>query len=297
MSFESALAHYSKAYEERTTRPQDLSKAAPAEPRAQDAAHFFGLEKSAGVATEADKAWRESVLTLLADAIALGRELDRTNFYRDPQVGLTLGVVRPELRNDSVENNAFVAELLAIALENAKEIVGASDFDNKRAETLLPDARRALAEPKWSTEYQQKAAVIGALVKRIQDTPVENPLAQMSVAKGKSLAREVWKTVEPRAAFWDIAKSGSETRTGVQKFAGKSGDQILRETRELTAKIERECNEKLAKIACGKSDPEAVQQIRSARPVGELVKAAGALAEELAKFKDSHNQRIRDLRK
>jgi hypothetical protein len=159
------------------------------------------LEKAAGAPSESanggdDKAWRESVLTLLADAIALGRELDRTNFFRDPQVGLALELARQEPRRDPVENNAFVARLLEIALENAKEIA-ASDVDNERL---------------------KKAAVVAALVKSVQDTPVQNPIEQMSVGKGKSLAREVWKTVEPRAAFWDRGKSGSRTSASVQSL-------------------------------------------------------------------------------
>jgi hypothetical protein len=299
MSFESALAHYGTAHE--TTRRQDLSKAATAESRTQDAAHFFGLEKAAtavaynnSTANEADTAWREAVLTLLANAIALGRELDRTNWFRDPKVGLALELVRQEIKNDPVENNAFVAELLEIALDNATEIA-ASDVDNKGA-TVLTDARRALAEDNWSTEKKKAAAVLKAQIKFIQDRPVQNPLEQMSVAKGKSLAREVWKTVEPRATFWDRPRSA----TAVQKFAGKTPDQIIREAKELSAKIDREANEKLAKVNGGKSSSAAVQQLRSAQTVGELQKAARALGEDLAKLKDGHNQRVgelRDLRK
>jgi hypothetical protein len=295
MSFESALEHYDRARRGQTASLQELSKAASALPRAQDAAHFFGLEKAADAANESanggdDRAWRESVLTLLADAVALGRELDRTNFYRDPQIGLALELVRQELRKDPVENNAFVARLLEIALENAKEIA-ASDVDNKGAK-LLPDARRALAEDSWSVDEKKKAAVIGALVKSVQDTPVQNPIEQMSVGKGKSLAREVWKTIEPRCAFWDRAKSRSQTSASVQKFAGKTADQILRDAKELAAKTERECNEKLAKINGGNPSKD-VQ-------LSELQKSARSLSEELANFKDAHDRRItglRDLRK
>jgi hypothetical protein len=241
MSFESALEHYAKVYDQQPARRQDLAKAAAAEPRARDAAHFFGLEKSAGVMSEVDKAWSESVRTLLANAVALGRELDRTNFSRDPQVGLALELARQELRSDPIENNAFVAELLDIALDNAMEIA-ASDVDNKGA-TPLTDARRALAETSWSISQKREAAVLAAGIKEIQDRPIRNPIEQASVGKGKSLAREVWKTVEPRASFWD--------RPRAQKFAGKSGDQILRDARELAARINRECSEKLAKIYGG----------------------------------------------
>jgi hypothetical protein len=263
MSLESALAHYSKAYEQKTPSLQELSKASPSP--ALDASQFFGLAKSATEAamvrsgertlayntsaaneTEADTAWREVIFTLLADAIALGRELDRENFQRDPKVGLALELVRQQLRADPVENNSFVAELLEIALDNATEIAS-SDADHKGA-TALPDAQRAIAETKWSTTQKQQAAVLAAGVKRIKDTPVQNPLEQMSVAKGKSLARESWKIIEPRATFWDRPTRKS---AAVQKFTGKTPDQIRRDAKELAAKTERECAESLAKINGG----------------------------------------------
>jgi hypothetical protein len=278
MSLESALAHYSKAYERKTTPLQELAKATPSP--ALDAVHFYGRENSTNLANESrgadDKAWTESVLTLLADAITLGRELDRTNFYRDPQIGLALELVRQGLRKDPVENNAFVAELLAIALENAKEIA-ASDVDNKTAKPL-PEARRALAEDSWSVDEKKKAAVIGALVKSIQDAPVQNPLAQMSVAKGKSLAREVWKTVEPRGAFWDrgkptrtsasVQKSTPETKAngGLDRFWTAAEDEVFNKL-EGSGKTTGEDG------GGGKRAPESVQKLRSAKTVGELRKA------------------------
>jgi hypothetical protein len=263
MSLESAIAYYATEREKGLKHLKELSKASPSS--ALDTVHFFGLAKSATEAAmvrsgertmayntsaaneaEADTAWRVSVLTLLADAIALGRALDRENFQRDPKVGLALELVRQQLRADPVENNAFVAELLEIALDNATEIAS-SDADHKGA-TALPDAQRAIAETKWSTTQKQQAGVLAAGVKRIKDAPVQNPLEQMSVAKGKSLARESWKIIEPRATFWDRPTRKS---AAVQKFAGKTPDQILRDTKELSAKIERECAESLAKINGG----------------------------------------------
>src|SRR5579863_10493895 len=123
MYFKTALENFGREHDKYAKRKQEVAKD---HTPAQDPMHFFGFEKSAGAMTDADKAWSESVRTLLADAIALGRRLDSTNFSRDPQVGSALELARQELRSDPVENNAFVAELLEIALDNATEIA-ASD--------------------------------------------------------------------------------------------------------------------------------------------------------------------------
>lgn len=280
MSFESALEHYAKAYEQQPARRQDLAKAATTDPRAQDAAHFFGLEKSAGPMNEADKAWKDTFLQRFTDIIALGRELDRTNFHRDPHVNLAVELAIEQIRTDPVEHNAFVAELLEIALENATEIA-ASDVDNKGAMPLT-DARRALADDSWSREEKNLAANTGALIKRFKETPVRNPIEQASVGKGKSLAREVWKTVEPRASFWDKPKSAA-----VQKFAGKSPAEIRGDAKELARKIESECSEKLAKINAGATS--------ATKSAGELHKSVRAVAKDLADLEESHNRRIAGL--
>jgi hypothetical protein len=264
MPFESFLDNLSREHNEYAKRRLEVARSGASQ--ARDAAHFFGLEKSAGVLNEADKTWKENFLDRFTAIIALGRELDRTNFYRDPHVNLAVELAIEQIRTDPVEHNAFVAELLEIALDNATEIA-ASDVDNKGAMPLT-DARRALADDSWSRDEKQLAANTSALIKKFKEAPVRNQNEQASVGMGKSLAREVWKTVEPRASFWDRPQSSS-----AQKFAGKSPAEIRSGANELAAKIDRECSEKLAKINAG-----------SPVSVGQLHKAVRAAGEKLATF-------------
>ena len=191
-------------------------------------------------------AWADKVKELLADSIALGRELDRTNFYRDPKVGLALELAYEALKDKGVALPAFVAELLEISLRNAKE--ANHYYDNNRSTVYFRDTNQALADTSWARQNQAKAAVIGALVKAINDRPLGQFDIQPS-QHGRAVAREAWKTIEPRAAFWE--KPGANAPSA--KFAGKTPAQIVQDTNDLAKKINEDCEEQLRKIY-GRSD-------------------------------------------
>lgn len=186
-------------------------------------------------------AWADKVKQLLADSIALGRELDRTNFYRDPKVGLALELAYEALKDKGAALPAFVAELLEISLRNGKE--ANHYFDNNRSTVYFRDVNQALADTSWARQNQAKAAVIGALIKAINDRPLGQFDIQPS-QHGRAVAREAWKTVEPRAAFWE--KPGANAASA--KFAGKTPAQIIQDTNDLAKRTDAECEEKLRKI-------------------------------------------------
>ena len=186
-------------------------------------------------------AWADKVKQMLADSIALGRELDRTNFYRDPKVGLALELAYEALKDKGFALPAFVAELLEISLRNAKE--ANHYYDSDRSTVYHRDANRSLVDTSWARQNQAKAAVIGALIKAINDRPMSQFDIQPS-QHGRAVAREAWKTIEPRAAFWD--KPGS--RAASAKFAGKTPAQIIQDTNDLAKRTDAECEEQLQKI-------------------------------------------------
>ncbi|MGB8799441.1 MAG: hypothetical protein WCC97_02035 [Candidatus Acidiferrales bacterium] len=186
-------------------------------------------------------AWADKLKELLADSIALGRELDRTNFYRDPKVGLALELAYEALKDKGVALPAFVAELLEISLRNAKD--APHYFDNARSVVYHRDVNQSLADSSWARQNQAKAAVIGALVKAINDRPLGQFDIQPS-QHGRAVAREAWKTIEPRAAFWE--KPGANAASA--KFAGKTPAQIIQDTNDLAKKTDAECEESLRKI-------------------------------------------------
>jgi hypothetical protein len=191
-------------------------------------------------------AWADKLKGLLADSIALGRELDRTNFYRDPKVGLALELAYEALKDKGAALPSFVAELLEISLRNAKN--APHYYDNDRSTVYFRDANQALADSSWARRNQEKAAVVGALIKAINDRPLGQFDIQPS-QHGRAVAREAWKTIEPRAAFWE--KPGAKAASA--KFAGKTPAQIMQDTNDLAKKINEDCDEQLRTIY-GRSD-------------------------------------------
>lgn len=234
-------------------------------------------------------AWADKVKEMLADSIALGRELDRTNFYRDPKVGLALELAYEALKDKGPALPAFVAELLEISLRNAKE--SNHYYDNNRSTVYHRDANQSLADTSWARQNQAKAAVIGALIKAINDRPMGQFDVQQS-QHGRAVAREAWKTIEPRAAFWD--RPGANTASA--KFAGKTPAQIIQETNDLAKKIDEGCDEQLQKIY-GTTVAQIIQSARSRSGDRAADRAELIELQRVEDARTSGNGSVSDLRR
>ncbi|HUE42051.1 MAG TPA: hypothetical protein VMP12_00745 [Candidatus Sulfotelmatobacter sp.] len=197
---------------------------------------------SANVLTKsliATGSWVDGVKDLLADSVALGRDLDRSNFARDPQVAATIERAEKMMAGEEYAPAAFIAQLLDLSLGDARQSVLSL---GKSGGTLSPDVR-------------ETAAVIGALIKTVNTRGYAFQGETLQAQHGRRVAREAWKAIEPRAAFWDRPVNGASKNasSSLSKFAGMSPDQIRQNAADNAARIERECAEALSKVAGGRS--------------------------------------------
>jgi hypothetical protein len=218
------------------------------------------------------KAWSDKVKEILADAVALGRDLDRKRFIQDPSVTRALEIAHQALSAEDSALPAFVAELLDMALRNAKE--STHSLSNDRSTVYHRDAAQSLADPSWSVENQTKAAVIGALIKTINSRGYAYQGSTQQVQHGRSVARTAWKSIEPRVAFWGsptftldtpvgeaidvmkvrvdaLRKSAKDTfgySNPAGKFAGMTPAQIRKTATDSAARIDSDCSATLQKI-------------------------------------------------
>jgi hypothetical protein len=236
-------------------RKKELAKELSAEFQSARGTDSINLTKSL-IATGS---WVDGVKDLLADSVALGRDLDRSNFVRDPQVGATLEKAEKMMTGQEYAPAAFIAQLLELSLGDARQSVLSL---GKSGGSLSPDVR-------------ETAAVIGALIKTVNTRGYVFQGETQQAQRGRQVAREAWKAIEPRAAFWDSPQFTEKTEVGDAikmmrarldglrkiaqetfgysnpsgKFAGMTPDQIRKSATSHAAQIDRDCSATLQKIA------------------------------------------------
>jgi hypothetical protein len=228
--------------DEQQRRRQELAKELAADQPLTDAAPRGGLNKTSAIDMRPGvdgQEWADQVKQVLTDSISLGRELDRTNFYRDPKVGLALELVYEALKDKGAALPAFIAELLELSLRNAKD--APHYYDNARSVVYHRDVNQSLADSSWARENQAKAVQIRDLIKKINDEPVVGMLSFQQCKQGRAFARTAWETIEPRAAFWDKTAATAAAkvygRADLQKSHGAASSFAVEEPRPIFAPI------------------------------------------------------------